>query len=140
MQARKRIEYLKAKHIEERMLAYPSSQYGLEEDPTEQPGMPPQLPPSFSSDNNSHLYRSYEPKPGQPGWLTRWGLSSTGNHLSVSDGDILVTSYCSKNLSLRLESKEIEDFFPMSKLVCILSTSVTLLEDMRLLASFASQV
>ena len=71
VQARKRIEYLKAKHIEERMLAFPNSQLGLEEDPTEQPGMAPQLPPTFSSDDTSHLYRSYEPKPGQPGWLTR---------------------------------------------------------------------
>lgn len=64
------------------MLAYPNTQLGMEEDPTEQPGMPPQLPPSFSSDNNNYLYRSYEPKPGQPGWLTRYPLPPSPSSLS----------------------------------------------------------
>lgn len=77
MQARKRINYLKAKHIEKRLMAIPNSGYEAEEDPTEQPSMAPALPPTFDIDDTSHLYRAYEPNPNNPGWITRSAFRSS---------------------------------------------------------------
>ena len=71
LQRRKRTEFLKAKQSEKRMMELPvnKEQEGAEQNDEPGPGLA--LGPSFDSDDNSHLYRAVEPRPGEPGWLTR---------------------------------------------------------------------
>ena len=71
LQRRKRTEFLKAKHSEKRMLDLPVNKEQEAAEQNDEPGPGLQLGPRFDSDDNSHLYRALEPRPGEPGWLTR---------------------------------------------------------------------
>lgn len=75
MQTRRRTEYLKGRLADRRVLALPANQE-QDLDQREEPSPGPALAPTFDSDDNSHLYRAFETRPGEPGWLTRYSPRS----------------------------------------------------------------